>query len=337
VRDVRTLEDWVPDQQDRKLELLGELSLLLGPGFGDTQRGEPDPRRLEAALAALERSLAEAPAPTATDRRLATAVAGLRRTLAAVPPEQSALRLAALDRELVAFLPSQLARLKQSLTASPVAVADLPGDLRERWAAPDGRMLLEITPLENTYDNAAAERFVSAVRAVVPSATGLPVVHQEASATVVSAFRQAFVYALVLVLIVLWWFALALRDVLLVMGPVLLAALATAGATVWLGIDFNFANIIALPLLLGIGVDNGIHVVHRARQQALGGTADLDNSTSRAVLASGLTTIASFGNLGFSSHLGMASMGQLLTLGMLAALGASLLLLPALLLSLEHP
>jgi predicted RND superfamily exporter protein len=136
---------------------------------------------------------------------------------------------------------------------------------------------------------------------------------------------------------VLWWFALALRDVLLVMGPVLLAALATAGATVWLGIDFNFANIIALPLLLGIGVDNGIHVVHRARQQALGGTADLDNSTSRAVLASGLTTIASFGNLGFSSHLGMASMGQLLTLGMLAALGASLLLLPALLLSLEHP
>jgi predicted RND superfamily exporter protein len=101
--------------------------------------------------------------------------------------------------------------------------------------------------------------------------------------------------------------------------------------TVVLGLEFNFANVIALPLLLGVGVDNGIHIVHRMRSEPpldgnLSGT-----STSRAVLASGLTTIASFGNLAFASHLGMSSMGQVLTIGMIAILAATLILLPALL------
>jgi predicted RND superfamily exporter protein len=110
-----------------------------------------------------------------------------------------------------------------------------------------------------------------------------------------------------------------------------IAAGATAGLTALLGIPFNFANIIALPLLVGVGVDNGIHMVHRMRTEPPRDGEALGTSTSRAVFASGLTTIASFGNLAFSPHVGMASMGQLLTLGMVVTMAATLLLLPALL------
>jgi predicted RND superfamily exporter protein len=120
-------------------------------------------------------------------------------------------------------------------------------------------------------------------------------------------------------------------DTLLVLIPIAFAATVTAGATVWLGVPFNFANIIALPLLIGVGVDNGIHIVHRMRTEPPSHGSPFATSTSRAILTSGLTTIASFGNLAFASHVGIASMGQLLTLGMGVTLVATLILLPALL------
>jgi predicted RND superfamily exporter protein len=116
----------------------------------------------------------------------------------------------------------------------------------------------------------------------------------------------------------------------LVMVPIVAATGVTAGATVLFGIPLNFANIIALPLLVGVGVDNGIHIVHRLRTEPPAHGQPLKTSTSLAVLASGLTTVASFGNLAFAAHIGIASMGQLLTLGMLVTLAATLVLLPAL-------
>jgi len=106
------------------------------------------------------------------------------------------------------------------------------------------------------------------------------------------------------------------------------AAGVTAGMTVLIGMPLNYANIIALPLLVGLGVDNGIHVVHRMRTDPQ--AAQLFNtSTLRAVLASGLTTVASFGNLAFSAHVGTASMGKLLALGLAISMAATLIVLPA--------
>jgi hypothetical protein len=122
-----------------------------------------------------------------------------------------------------------------------------------------------------------------------------------------------------------------LRETVLVLIPILFAATLSAGIAVWFDLAFNFANIIALPLLIGVGVDNGIHIVHRMRTEPSATGSPLATSTSRAVLASGLTTIASFGNLAFSKHVGMASMGRLLTIGMVVTLVATLILLPALL------
>jgi predicted RND superfamily exporter protein len=234
-----------------------------------------------------------------------------------------------LDRALLGNLPELLDRLETAMLAESFTVADLPSELAERWIADDGTMLLEIVPQDNIRDNASAAHFVSAVRGVLAEATGLPVVYDEAARVIVTSFRQALTYAVIAIAVILLVFLRSARDCMIVLIPIFCAAVLTAGSTVWIGIPFNFANIIALPLLIGVGVDNAIHMLHRLRDGAHPRLSA--GSTSLAVFASGLTTIASFGNLAFSSHRGMATMGTLLTIGMFVMMAATLIFLPALL------
>jgi hopanoid biosynthesis associated RND transporter like protein HpnN len=323
VRSVVTLANLVPQRQDEKLALLEDLDLLLGPEFADLNAGPAQPGAVAQALAALA-----AAAPTVSAARpLAAAAADLEARLAAQTPAARDATLAALDVALTTGLPAQLRRLATALTAAPFGRDALPAELEERWLAADGRELVEIVPREDVSDNAAASRFIAAVQGVVPTATGPPVVYQEASATVVAAFEKAFVYAFIMVTAIILLVLRDAKDTLLVVVPILVAAVVTAGCTVLIGMPLNYANIIALPLLVGIGVDNGIHVVHRMRTDT---AAQLfDTSTMRAVLASGLTTVASFGNLAFSAHVGTASMGILLALGLAVSMAATLIALPA--------
>ncbi len=145
-----------------------------------------------------------------------------------------------------------------------------------------------------------------------------------------AAFRRALVGAAVATLLLLLIALRSVADASRVMIPLLLAGAMTGAATVVFGLAFNYANVIALPLLLGVGVDNGIHMVHRSRAGTAPDRGLLETSTARAVLYASLTTIFSFGNLAFSSHPGTASMGRLLTIGMLAVLACTLVVLPAL-------
>ncbi len=324
VRAVRTLADLVPSEQEAKLFTLEDVDVLLGPDFAElTPDPNASPAGLKAALARLADRLAALPGASAGERELAAA-------LATPPPHDDGLYLNALARRLTAGLPYELTRLAAGLGAEPFTRQQLPAALADRWRAADGRELVEIYPADDITDNRAAASFLADVRSQLPRATGLPVVHHEAGATVVESFKLAFIYALVMIAALLWALLQNIRDALLVLAPIVLGALITAALTVLAGIAFNFANIIALPLLLGVGVDNGVHMVHRARTEPVAGGA-LATSTSRAVLFSGLTTLASFGNLGFSPHPGMASMGQLLGIGMALTLAATLVLLPALL------
>ncbi|MFS8609607.1 MAG: MMPL family transporter, partial [Gammaproteobacteria bacterium] len=320
VRAVTTVDALVPKDQEQKLYLLEDLALVMGPGFADVERGELEPERLERALASLRADLAA----TGASAELADAIDAFLARLERLDAHDRRTVLAALDADLSAALPDELARLERALTAEPVTLESLPMPLAERWIAPDGRTLVEISPSENVNDNDAAARFVAAVRSVVPDVTGLPVVYQEASNTVVGAFRIAFALALVLITAMLFVFMKGVRDVLLVVVPLGFACVVTVGVTVLLDLPFNFANLITLPLIFGIGVDNGIHVVHRMRSDPPADGNPFGTSTSVAVLACALTTIASFGNLGFAAHRGIASMGQLLTLGMTLVLVSTL-------------
>jgi len=194
-----------------------------------------------------------------------------------------------------------------------------------------GERLIKVFPKKNISDAANLAEFVEAVRAVEPHATGLPVVIAESGRTVVNAFRRAFMYALVFIIIILLVILRNVKDTALVLLPLVYAGVLTGAATVLLRIPFNFANIIALPLFLGIGVDNGIHVVHRARTAHMASGELLRSSTSKAVFYSAVTTVISFGGLAFSRHRGMASMGYLLTVGITLTVISTLFVLPLLL------
>ena len=323
VRRVRTTDTLVPAEQDEKLVLLEDLALLLGSDFAELERRPPDAGAVAAALAELEAASASVPAA----RTLHDAVVGLRMQLAAANDGERDAALRRLDAALTAGLPRELARLAAALRAAPFDRGALPAALAARWLASDGRELVEVTAAEDVSDNAAARRFITAVHGIVPTATGLPVVYQEASATVVAAFERALLYAFIMVSAIIWLVLRDVKDTLLVLLPIALASILTAALTVLIDMPFNYANIIALPLLVGIGVDNGIHVVHRMRTEDA--EQLFNTSTMRAVLASGLTTVASFGNLAFSSHVGTASMGVLLALGLAASMIATLIVLPA--------
>jgi hopanoid biosynthesis associated RND transporter like protein HpnN len=338
VRAVTTADALVPAEQEEKLALLDDLALLMGSDFGEIERTPADTQALRAALRALEAASAgEAAAP------LHDAIEAFGARLAAAGEGERDATLRRLDGTLTEGLPRELARLAAALQAQRFERDDLPEPLARRWLASGGRELVEITPAEDVSDNAAARRFIAAVHSVVPTATGLPVVYQEASATVVAAFERALLYAFVMVAAIIWLVLRDVKDTLLVLVPIALASVLTAALTVAVGMPFNYANIIALPLLVGIGVDNGIHVVHRMRtragmpevgqrrEQLPGDSVErlFDTSTMRAVLASGLTTVASFGNLAFSAHRGTSSMGILLALGLAASMAATLIVLPA--------
>jgi hypothetical protein len=330
VREVHGIDSLVPGDQEDKLYVIEDIGLMMGPRFANMDPVAPDLEGLREELTDLREALAEQAALSAAQAVLLSALEDFAAADAGTAAATDS-RLANLEQDLRSDLPRQLSRLADGLQARAFGREDLPPELAARWIGASQERLIEIVPRENVNDNEAAERFVAAVRRVVPTATGLPVVHREASATVVYSFELALTYALIMVTLLLIVFLRSLSDIVLVVVPIVIAAGATAGLTALLGIPFNFANIIALPLLVGVGVDNGIHMVHRMRTEPPRDGEALGTSTSRAVFASGLTTIASFGNLAFSPHVGMASMGQLLTLGMVVTMAATLLLLPALL------
>jgi hopanoid biosynthesis associated RND transporter like protein HpnN len=330
VRRVVTIDSLVPQDQDAKQLMLEDIGLVMGPNFAALTQQPADVESLRSELAEL-RSTLSARERSAAEQSLLDAVAALLADLEMRGVDARRERLLGLDADLTAGLARALERLGAGLNARLFERADLPSEVTARYVNAQGQELIEISPAENVADRDAAERFVAGVRAVVPNATGLPVVYEEAAATVVHSFQLAFAYAFAMVFLLLFAFLRRLSDVVLVLVPIVFASAVTAAVTVALGIPFNFANIITLPLLVGIGVDNGIHLVHRMRTEPPEHGDPLATSTSRAVVACALTTIASFGSLAFSPHLGMASMGQVLTLGMTITLFTTLLLTPAML------
>jgi hopanoid biosynthesis associated RND transporter like protein HpnN len=332
---VVTLADFIPSEQQEKLGIIEDVATFLAPLPGpDGRVPPPTPQGQIEALATLEveigRLLEEGVAP-----ELAPAAAhlrdGLRRyreLVATLPdPEPS---LAALQGSVLGALPEQLRILSRALEAGEVTLENLPDALVERMLAADGRVRLEIFPRQDLADHAALAAFVDGVRTVVPDVAGSASEILESGRAVERALTQALLTALgamTLVLLLVWRRVL---DTALVVAPLLLAAAFTVGAAVLLRIPFNFADVIVLPLLIGIGVDAAIHMVHRAR--ATGGAGNLlTTSTARAIAYGSATNVASFGTMGLASHLGLATMGQLLTVGVILTLVCNLVVLPALL------
>ena len=328
VDEARGLLDLVPGDQDDKLAVIDDMNLFLGPlFFGPAPQAPPEP--------AARRTAAERISSLASDAEGALNAPGerLAAALGRLPGDDESLRQ--LEGALLEGLPDLLDQLASLLEAGPVALEDLPEQLTRRYLAPDGQTRLEIIPLEDLHDRRARRAFVDAVLEVAPETTGTPVFITAGGRAVQQAFLEAGLYAFGAILLLLLLLLRSLRDSLLILAPLLLAALLTVAATVVLDQPFNFANVIVLPLLFGLGVAFGIQIVLRARLET--GGRLLETSTPRAVTFSALTTIGSFCSLSISSHPGTASMGFLLTVAISLTLVCTLLVLPALLTLVARP
>lgn len=325
-----TAADLVPDQQERKLEVIAEIAQFLAPLLAE---GEPQaPPDLAEQQAAIDRFIAAAanpvPALRAPIERLARALTRFRATGGA-----TADGITALEGDLLAGLPRRLAALREALEASPVDLAAIPAAIRRQYLAPDGRARVEILPRGDLTDDRELRRFVAQVTAAFPTAVGPPITLVGSGNAIADAFRDASILALVLIAILLLAYLRSVIDAVLVLTPLALAGLITFAISATIGPNLNFANVIVLPLLLGLGVSSGIYLVTRAREEKDG--LLLRTITPRAVLFSALTTIASFGSLAISPHRGTASMGWLLLIAISLALICTLVVLPALL-TLRH-
>jgi hypothetical protein len=335
VERVITVADYIPSDQDEKLDIIGDVNMFLPPAA--TAPGVGLPISSEEQAAALRRltveigRLLEDGAPEVLAGRAERLRATLASYLGGLPAgAASAASLAQLEESLLGALPEQLRVLGAALSAGRVTLQNLPDALRERMIAADGQVRVQIFPKGDLSDRRLLAAFVDGVRAVVPEVSGSASEVLESGRAVVNALREALLLAVVAIaafLLLLWR---RIDDTALVMIPLFLAATLTVAASVLLDIPFNFADVIVLPLLLGIGVDNGIHLIHRARAVGAEGGNLLETSTARAIVYSALTTIASFGTMGFASHLGLATLGQMLTLGVGFTVLSNVIVLPAL-------
>lgn len=321
----------MPRDQEAKLAVLSELAQLFGGDTPSKVPGKIDAEQTANALEGLRTTLEEFAAQPSevagSAARLALDLGVLLRHLAELPESERVRPLETLQASLLGGLPEALGRLAEVTATTGVTYSDLPENLRRRWLTADGRERVEILPAEEMGEVAAMERFVAAVRELDPRVAGGPMVISETGDVAVRAFQQAFAYAFVAIAVLVLLLLRRTADVVLLLALLLLSGALTAVSTVLLGIDFNFANLIALPLLLGMGVDSGIHMIHRWRTDPH--TNILETSTARAVLYSSLTTVAGFGTLIISPHPGTASVGLVLTIGIGITLVCTMVVLTA--------
>ena len=320
-----SLEFFVPTEQPEKLALISEAAEVILPALNPDEKDaaptdEENIKSLQLAAASL-RNVAEGqkgPGATAA-ARLAEA---FDRTAAATP----AVRAQVQD---MFVRPMQLAlnQLAGLLTAEPVTLETLPASLVASWKTSNGQYRVEVLPSGDPNDNDTLRNFSDAVLKAEPTALGGPISIQKSGDTIVTAFIHAGIWALLAISLLLWITLRRISDVLMTMIPLLVAGIVTLEICVLIGLSLNFANIIAVPLLLGVGVAFKIYYVTAWRA---GKTKLLQSSLTRAIFYSALTTAIAFGSLSLSSHPGTASMGKLLALSFVITLAAVLLFQPAL-------
>ncbi len=325
VSEVETISTYIPDDQAAKLRTLHALSAMLAP-------------------------IEIAPLHPSGAGRLARELGQLKGRLTMIAPADSsgtaaktaALAEAALDRlksnptafagyeaSTNADLRARLGELKHDLKPAAVTAANLPKVVRDRFIGRSGRFLVQIYPRGDVWEDAALSRFIGALTTVDEDVTGPPV----QTYNIATVMRRGYEHAAVLALIAVFVFVFAdfrnLRDTALATVPLLFGGAWMLEAMGWMGWQFNLANLFAVPILIGTGVDNGVNMLYRWREERDKSALILTKAVGKSVTISSLTTIAGFAALIAAEHRGISSLGWVLSLGVTLILVATLVVLPA--------
>ncbi|MBT0654315.1 MMPL family transporter [Geomobilimonas luticola] len=232
---------------------------------------------------------------------------------------------------MFAEMPGRIAMLRQSLAASPVQAADVPPQLMQRFIGKTGKYLLQVAPKEEIFAREPLKRFLDDVRSVDPAATGEPVMVYESMTVLRDSYRNAFFYAIAAIAAILLIAFRSVRYALIGLVPLAVGLLFMVAGMGLFGISFNSANVIVLPLVLGIAVDSGIYLINRYRREDETPRQVVLSSTGVGVFLNTLTIMASFGALMVARHQGVFSIGAVMCLGMVACQIAFIVVLPAVL------
>lgn len=347
VSNVITAASLIPGEQERKLELLRDLRTRLRnlPKRGEMlEHATPSVREIEDTCKRIGRRIA-ALQKLHHDERLAHVQRGMHQLLARIhaesfdgaelseplPATSVSERLKRFEELMTRDLADDLHRLRDISTPTPIRIEDLPACLRERYLGKNGKWLVRIFSKDCLWNFEPLERFVAQVRTVDPEATGKPFTTLEGLKAMRDGFLWAGVYALIAMLFVLLLDFGKVKHTLVALLPLAMGMVATLGFMAIFGASLNPANMIAFPLILGVGADNGVHVLHDFRSRDRTRRYRLSHATGRGIMVAALTTILGFGTLMISQHQGMASLGLILTVGVTCCMATALVFLPALL------
>lgn len=330
VHEAITLSDFVAQNQEEKLAILEDLNLMLGNQLDNFNVNLPQNHEQRDALIKfneqLKRAIADNSqnAPLETLQNLKSHVEMFLNNHVGQPETY-----VQLEKNVLGLLPYTLERLRASLSAKAFDLKDIPDEICSRWVSQDGIYKVLITPAKDQNIEANMKEFVSQIQAIDNTVSGLPIANEMGGNAVVKAFLQAFGSAFLAITLLLWMIYRSFKHMAIVIAPLMLAALLTGATNVLLDNPFNFANVIALPLLLGLGIDSSILIMHKLHFNLSENENLLHSSTTRGIIFSSLTTLCSFSSLALSKHQGMASMGLLLSIGLFFTVLCSLIVLPA--------
>ena len=329
-----SLFDFVPEDQESKLAIIDEMMMTLGPqsqSFPLLKTGVELKPSIVSMIDAIDANL-----PKKTDPAEIKSLENFKRQLQDVLIELNArlqpdrgVFIEKIQTSLLGTLPTVMNELLTGFKAQEIEPDSIPDEIKDRWLSKEGLYRIQIFPKQDLNDLDNLQAFITDVQAVAPDATDLPVMYWESMKAVIGAFQEAILIALVSIALLLLFIRRSIVDTLLVMTPLVLAGLFTMASTVFTGTPINFANIIALPLLMGLGVDNGIHMVEKLHHSLAEEQNIYQSSTARGMFYGALTTISSFAGLAFSPHQGIASMGLVITIGIFWIMTCTFILLPA--------
>jgi hypothetical protein len=326
-----------PDE-NTKLELIAGIKQELAPlKFDATDMNPVDISDLSRTLSwfsgylglAIKDVRGEDPNLAAQFASLQQAILDLRKTMLDGDTNAHAAKLAVFQQAFFADVRQTFQLLQQQDDFAPLRVEDLPAVLRNRFVGVTGKFLLQVYPKNDVWQRDNQKKFIEELRTVDPDVTGTPVQLYEYTSLLVNSYITAAWYSLIAIAILVFLHFRSVGAVILSLLPVVIGVLWLVGMMGWFGIPFNPANIMTLPLVIGIGVTNGIHILNRFAEEHTPGI--LSRSTGKAVLVSGLTAIAGFGSLMLAKHRGIHSLGFIMATGIAACMIAALTFLPALL------
>lgn len=343
VAGVRWIGNFVPEDQDAKVAAIEAAKERLGESFFAEDRlpapGDAELTEAFSAIKADAAAIAATPADNPIDPSVVAAGKELADALARFE-EKRGVEPAALQElgdALTREMPPIVADLQAMFSVSqPVTLDDIPPDLREEWIASDGRVRLRVLPEDDIGTAEGMRTFTESISAISPETAGAPASVTGAGEAILAAFAEATAYTVIAIGLVIIALRRRISDAILVLAPLGVAALWTMAAAAVLGLSFNFANIIVIPLLIGLGVASSIHIVVRTHEVVTDssgvheeGMHVLDTSTPLAVLVAQLNTVAAFATLAVAKHQGLFSMGVLLGIAILFVLIVSLIVLPS--------